>query len=129
MQQLFCDGNLARITDFAEWLALLQAGSGFRKALEQDFSHPGIRGVPTGHPQHLRRRSKPLQEHDNIPVFTHDHGTRLPRRVKDDEVLGFSEPQVSHGMSRNSKGLDDPTGQGWDNCASIQRITRPPPDD
>jgi hypothetical protein len=33
--------------------------------------------------------------------------------MKDDEILGFSEPQVSNGMSRNTKGLADPTGQAW----------------
>ena len=36
----------------ALYLALLQPGSGFWKALEQDFPHPGIRGITTRHPQH-----------------------------------------------------------------------------
>jgi len=42
-------------------------------------------------------------------VSPRDHRTRFPRRVKDGQVFGFPEPQVTHGMRRDAKGVTDPT--------------------
>jgi hypothetical protein len=103
---------LTRVTDLDEWLALLQVASGFWKAREQDSSQPCIRGIAaTRHPQNLGRRTEPLQEQDKITVLTHDHCPSLPCGVKDRQVFGVSEPQVTHGMRSHSKGVAKPACQ------------------
>jgi len=75
--------GLACITNLNERFALLQACSGFWKALAQDVLQPCIRGITTRHPQNLGWWTKPLQEQDKITILTHDYCARLPRRVKD----------------------------------------------